>query len=258
MSEQHRVAIVTGSASGIGAATAIELARRGWRVVVNYANSAAGAQQVVDQCVQAGGQAIAVQADVSVDADCRRLVQSAITQWSRLDALVNNAGTTKFVAHANLDGLSAEDFLLIYATNVIGPFQMTRAAASALKDSGRGAVVNVSSVAALLGTGSSIAYAASKGALNTMTRSLARVLGPTVRVNAVSPGFVDTPWMVAGHGGPEKYKQRAEHYSSLVPLKNTCLPADVADTIVWLIEGAPKTTGDNIYIDAGMHMAQAK
>jgi 3-oxoacyl-[acyl-carrier protein] reductase len=185
-------------------------------------------------------------------------VQSAITQWGRLDALVNNAGTTKFVAHANLDGLSAEDFQLIYATNVIGPFQMTRAAASALKDSGRGAVVNVSSVAALLGTGSSIAYAASKGALNTMTRSLARVLGPTVRVNAVSPGFVDTPWMVAGHGGPEKYKQRAEHYSSLVPLKNTCLPADVADTIVWLIEGAPKTTGDNIYIDAGMHMAQAK
>ena len=235
MSEQHRVAIVTGSASGIGAATAIELARRGWRVVVNYANSAAGAQQGVDQCVQAG-----------------------ITQWGRLDALVNNAGTTKFVAHANLDGLSAEDFQLIYATNVIGPFQMTRAAASALKDSGRGAVVNVSSVAALLGTGSSIAYAASKGALNTMTRSLARVLGPTVRVNAVSPGFVDTPWMVAGHGGPEKYKQRAEHYSSLVPLKNTCLPADVADTIVWLIEGAPKTTGDNIYIDAGMHMAQAK
>ena len=148
MSEQHRVAIVTGSASGIGAATAIELARRGWRVVVNYANSAAGAQQVVDQCVQAGGQAIAVQADVSVDADCRRLVQSAITQWGRLDALVNNAGTTKFVAHANLDGLSAEDFQLIYATNVIGPFQMTRAAASALKDSGRGAVVNVSSVAA--------------------------------------------------------------------------------------------------------------
>ncbi len=118
-------------------------------------------------------------------------------------------------------------------------------------------MVNVSSVAAHIGTGSSIAYAASKGALNTMTYSLARALGPQVRVNAVSPGFVRTPWMIAGHG-EENYKKRAEHYASLVPLSATSEPEDVADAIVWLIEGASRTTGENIRVDAGMHMAQAR
>ena len=254
MSKEKRVAIVTGSSSGIGAATARELAGRGWNVVINYSKSAEAAQKVVAECVAKGTEAIAVQGDVSSDADCRRLAQSALDKWGRIDALVNNAGSTKFVAHAKLDDLSGEDFQRIYATNVVSAFQMTRACAAAMKKTGRGAVVNVSSIAAQWGTGSSIAYAASKGALNSMTYSLARVLGPEVRVNAVLPGYVDTPWQTNAHGA-EKAAAHAARYASHNPLNASCSPEDVADTIVWLIEGAPKTTGQLVYVDGGTHMA---
>ena len=145
-----------------------------------------------------------VQGDVSRDEDCKKIVAAA-APWGRLDALVNNAGTTKHVAHDNLDGLSAEDFQRIFGVNTIGPFQMVRAARSLLeagaKASGRpSAVVNVSSVAGISGVGSSVAYAASKGALNTMTLSLARALAPLIRVNTVCPGYIDTPWFTKGRG----------------------------------------------------------
>jgi len=244
-----KVAIVTGSSSGIGAATAIELSQRGWRVVVNYSKSVQEAQAVAARCKDA----ILVQANVSQEADCRRLVQAALDKWGQLDALVNNAGTTKFVPHTDLDGLSAEDFQRIFATNVIAPFQMCRAAAGALKKS-RGAIVNVSSLAALLGTGSSIAYAGSKAALDTVSMSLARVLAPEVRVNVVAPGFVDTPWMVSGYGA-ERYAKLRDGYAGSAPLASVSQPEDVAQTIVWLIEGAAKTTGQTVYVDAGMHVA---
>src|SRR5690242_20144984 len=148
-----KVAIVTGSASGIGAATALELSKRGWSVVINYSKSADEAKKVAAKCKDA----IAVQADVGEDAECKKLVKAAIDKWGRLDALVNNAGTTKFVKHSDLDGLSAEDFLRIYRLNVVGPFQMVRASSAALK-AAKGAIVNVSSVASQLGTGSSVAY----------------------------------------------------------------------------------------------------
>ena len=244
-----RVAIVTGSASGIGAAVALELAGRGWRVVVNYSKSAQQAEETAARC----GEAIAVRADVSDDAQCRALVQAALDKWGRLDALVNNAGTTKFVPHAQLDGLSGEDFQRIYATNVIGPFQMCRAAAPALR-AARGAIVNVSSLASRVATGSSIAYAASKAALNTVSMTLARVLAPEVRVNVIAPGFVDTPWMVAGYG-EERYARLRETYTSIAPLKSVTQPQDVAQAVAWLIEAAAQVTGQILYVDAGMHVA---
>jgi len=248
MDKSKKTAIVTGSASGIGAATAIELSRRGWNVVINYSKSEAEAKKVAAKCKNA----ITVQADVGDDAQCKKLVQAAMDKWGRIDALVNNAGTTKFVKHTDLDGLSADDFLRIYRLNVVGPFQMARACAPALK-ANKGAVVNVSSVASLLGTGSSIAYGASKAALNSVTRSLARVLGPEIRVNAVLPGYVDTPWQ---HNalGMDKAKQAAEHYSGMVPLKDYARPEDIAETIVWLIEGARQVTGETIFTDGGMHI----
>ena len=242
-----KVAIVTGSSSGIGAACAAELAKRGWSVVVNYSKSAAEAQKVVAQCQDA----IAVQADVGEDADCRRLAQAALDKWGRIDALVNNAGTTKFVKHADLEGLSAEDFLRIYRLNVVAAFQMTRACAAALK-AAKGAVVNISSVASLLGTGSSVAYGASKAALNAMSLSLARTLAPEVRVNVVAPGYVDTPWQHAMLGA-EKARAAAERYASFVPLKDYARPADVADTVAWLLEGARMVTGEVLFVDGGLH-----
>jgi 3-oxoacyl-[acyl-carrier protein] reductase len=243
-----KVAIITGASSGIGAASARELSNRGWSVVVNYARSAAEAHQVAAECKDA----IAVQADVAEDADCRKLAQAALDRWGRIDALVNNAGTTKFVDHADLDGLTADDFLRIYRTNVVGPFQMTRACAPALKAS-HGAIVNVSSVASQLGIGSSVAYAASKSALNAMTYSLARSLGPEVRVNAVCPGYVDTPWQHNAHG-TEKAMRVAAHYAQMVPLKDHARPEDVADVVVWLIEGARQVTGEAIFVDGGLHI----
>ena len=249
MAEAKRVAIITGSSSGIGASTALELSRRGWCVVINYSKSADKAKEVAAKC----SDAISVQADVSLDADCRRLAKSALDKWGRLDALVNNAGSTKFVPHANLDDLSAEDFQRIYASNVVATFQMSRACAPALKASGRGAIVNVSSIASQWGTGSSIAYAASKGAVNSMTYSFARVLGPTVRVNAVMPGYVDTPWQTNGYGA-ERAAEHAKGYAASNALKATCKPEDVADAIIWLIEGAPKTTGETIFVDGGTHI----
>lgn len=243
-----KVAIITGASTGIGAASARELARRGWAVVINYSKSEAEANQVAAGCADA----LVVQADVSDDAECRKLVKATLDKYGQLDALVNNAGTTKFVDHANLDGLDAEDFLRIYRLNVVGPFQMTRAAAPALKAS-RGAIVNVSSVAAQLGIGSSLAYAASKGALNTMTYSLARSLAPEVRVNAVCPGWVDTPWHHNAVGS-ERAMQIAGRYSSMVPLKDYARPEDIAETIAWLIEGARQITGEAIFVDGGLHI----
>jgi 3-oxoacyl-[acyl-carrier protein] reductase len=244
-----KVAIITGASSGIGAATARELAKRGWSVVINYSKSASDAAEVAASC----NDALMVQADVSEDAECKKLVQATLHKWGKIDALVNNAGTTKFVDHANLDGLSADDFLRIYRTNVVGPFQMVRACAPSLKAS-HGAIVNVSSVASQLGTGSSLAYAASKAALNAMTYSLARSLGPEVRVNAVCPGWVDTPWFANAYDA-ERVKRNAQHYASLVPLKDYARPEDVADCIVWLIEGARQVTGETIFVDGGLHIS---
>ena len=220
--------------------------------MINYSKSKEQAEKVAARC----NDAIVVQADVGEDADCRKLAQAALDKWGRIDALVNSAGTTKFVKHADLEGLSAEDFLRIYRLNVVGPFQMARACAAALK-ANKGAVVNVSSVAALMGTGSSIAYAASKAALNSLTFSLARVLGPEVRVNAVCPGYVDSPWQrnALGEAGADK---AAAHYANMVPLKDYARPADVAETVAWLIEGARQVTGETIYVDGGMHIQPAR
>ena len=246
-----KVALITGGSSGMGEATAKELAKRGWHVAIMFSKNRAEADRVAGDI-----NGLALQGDVAQDADCRRVAKAVLDKWGRIDALVNSAGTTKFVAHADLDGLSADDILGIFRINVVGPYQMIRACAGALKEA-RGCVVNISSVASLLGTGSSIAYAASKAALDTMTFSLARALGPEVRLNIVAPGYVRTPWQVAAHGadGATDLERR---FAERAPLKAAAEPQDVADAIAWLIERARRVTGEIIYVDGGMHIASPR
>jgi 3-oxoacyl-[acyl-carrier protein] reductase len=258
MSWDGLCAIVTGSASGLGAATASILAKGGGRVVINYSSSQKEAEQTADLCRSAGAEVVVVQGDVSRDEDCRRIVAAA-APWGRLDALVNNAGTTKHVPHDNLDGLSAEDFQRLFAVNTIGPFQMVRAARSLLeagaKVSGRASsVVNVSSVAGISGIGSSVAYAASKGALNTITLSLARALAPLIRVNAVCPGYIDTPWFTKGRGVEGAAKVR-DAVVAKVPLKRASSAEDVAGVVCFLATPqSSNMSGEVVRIDAGAHL----
>ena len=247
-----KVIIVTGSSAGVGAATALALAREGARVVVNCSRTREQAEGVAAQCRGAGGDAIVVPADVSDDAQCRALAAAAIERWGAIDGLVNNAGTTKFVAAHDLAGLSASDFQSIYAVNVVGPFQMIRACEKALR-AARGAVVNVSSIAGPDGLGSSVAYASSKGALNTLTIAMSRVMGPEVRVNAVLPGFIETGWLKAGLGAA--YDAVHTGYRSQSALEAVLSPEDVADAILWLL-AAPKTTGQLLRVDAGKQIGR--
>ena len=258
MSKDGLCAIVTGSASGLGAATAAILAKGGARVVVNYSSSQKEAEATADLCRSAGAEVVVVQGDVSRDEDCRKIAAAA-APWGRLDALINNAGTTKHMAHDNLDGLSAEDFQRIYAVNTIGPYQMIRATRSLLeagaRASGRAsAVVNISSVAGISGIGSSVAYAASKGALNTITYSLARALAPLIRVNTVCPGYIDTPWFTKGRGEAGA-KQVRDSVVARVPLKVASSADDIAQLVCFLASPASSNmTGELVRMDAGMHL----
>jgi 3-oxoacyl-[acyl-carrier protein] reductase len=252
-----KVAIVTGSATGIGAAVAIALAARGANVVVNYSKSEAEAHATVDAVEKVGAAALLVQGNVASDDDCRKLAAAAMDAWSRIDILVNNAGTTKFAAHEDLDALTAEDFQGIYAVNVIGPFQMIRACKPAMKAGGKSAVVNISSVAGVAGLGSSVAYAASKGALNTMTLSLARALAPEIRVNAVCPGYVETRWFVE-HFGAERTAKISKGQAETTPLKHAGQPDDIADAVVFLCSPESRhITGEMLQVDGGLHLSFA-
>jgi NAD(P)-dependent dehydrogenase (short-subunit alcohol dehydrogenase family) len=260
MSKDGLYAIVTGSASGLGAATASILAQGGGKIVVNYSNSKKEAEETADLCRKAGAEVLVVQGDVSRDEDCRKIAAAA-QGWGKLDILINNAGTTKHVPHDNMDGLSAEDFQRIYAVNTIGPFQMIRAARALLeagaKTSGRSsAVVNISSVAGISGGGSSVAYAASKGALNTMTQSLARALAPLIRVNTVCPGYIDTPWFTKGRGEAGA-KQVRDSVIARVPLKSASTADDIAQLVCFLaLPQSGQMTGEFVRMDAGMHLIQ--
>ena len=254
-----KVAIVTGAATGIGAAVAKGLARRGARVIVNYARSATEAEQTACAIREASGAGAdhvrVVQGDVSQDADCRKLAQAALDTWGRIDILVNNAGTTKFADHADLDALSAEDFAGIYAVNVIGPYQMVRAAAPALKASNDGAIVNISSIAGIAGIGSSIAYAASKGALNALTLSLSRSLAPEIRVNAVCPGYVATGWFEKRFG-QERFERITAGAAEQAPLKRAADADEIAHSVLFLAGPESRNiTGEFLLTDGGIHLA---
>ncbi|MDA1075146.1 MAG: SDR family NAD(P)-dependent oxidoreductase [Proteobacteria bacterium] len=255
MDLQDSVVIVTGSSSGVGAACARQVAERGAHVVINYSSNEAGARETQTACQAYGVETVIVQADVSLDADCRRLVGAAEEKWGRLDGLVNNAGTTKFCPHNDLEGLSKQDFFDIYGVNTVGVFQMTRAAAPLMKRGGMGSIVNVASIAGVMGVGSSIAYAASKGALITMGLSLARVLGPEIRVNTVCPGFIQGEWLAKGMGR-ENYERSKAHLEQTTPLRLTTTPDTIAESILFFLASASVVTGETLILDGGHHLNQ--
>ena len=244
-----KCAIVTGSAVGVGRATALELAKRGANVVVNYSRSEEEAKETVAMVEALGANALLVRADVSNDAEVRAMVAAAVDSFGGVHVLVNNAGTTAFVNFADQEGMTEELWDRILAVNLKGPFFCARAAAKAMKSSGEGAIVNIASIAGVKAIGSSIAYAASKAGLINLTVALARVLAPEVRVNCVAPGFIDTRWLREGLGS--FFEQVKERTAEQNPLGRVSTPEDIAQVVLSLIEGADFVTGQTIVVDGG-------
>jgi len=236
-----QVAIVTGSSSGIGEATARRLAAEGVSVVVNSSSSVKAGEQVAAELADASY----VQANVADEAQCRRLVDATLARYGRLDILINNAGTTKVIAHADLEGVTDEVFRTILDTNLLGTWYLTRAALPHLKQSSAGVVVNVTSIAGIRPTGSSIPYAVSKAAINHLTRLLAKVSGP-VRINAVAPGLVQTPW--TKDWGP--LHQAVAHQA---PLGRSATADDIAAAILGVVL-SPYMTGEIVMVDGGLSL----
>ena len=247
-----KVAIVTGAATGLGATTAQMLSALGAHVLINHMPGQEELAEVLAKTCE--HESLCCAGDITNDEDCIRTVQAAIEQWGRVDILINNAGINKFVEHYDLDGLSSKDFMDIYNVNVIGAFQMTRAVSSIMKRQGAGVVVNVSSGAGECGLGSSIAYCASKGALNTMTKSLGRSLAPEIRVNAVCPAFIPTPlWdKKIGNMPKEEWNALRKSWALSTPLQIEGTPEIISRTILFLASDlSAHLTGQLITTDGG-------
>src|SRR5688572_1481523 len=237
MAGTGKVAIVTGSATGLGAACALDLAARGWNVCINYTKSRKEADETYEGVKAKGVEAILVQADVGQDGECRKLVAETVKKWGRVDGLINNAGTTKFQNQGDLEGVTPEDFDRILRVNVTGPYMMSRAVYPVMKkqwdeNQDRGSIVNISSIAGVMGVGTSIPYAASKGALNTLTLSLARWFGPAVRVNTVCPGFIQTRWLL-GALGQDDYEKLKNAQEQTTPLRQAGTTEHMAEAAIF-------------------------
>jgi ketoreductase RED2 len=234
--------LITGSSSGIGAATAHLFAALGATLVINSSSSVEAGKAVAAELPDASY----VQADVSDQTQAQSLIDRVIAEHGRLDVLVNNAGTTEVISHSDLEAATPDIWRRIFDVNVIGTWQVTVAAVDHLRSSGRGQVINVSSVAGERPTGSSIPYACSKAAVSHMTRLLANVLGPEVRVNAVAPGLVDTPWTA-------DWTFVREFVTAQAPLQRTATPEDVAEVIIGLARST-YVTGEVVLVDGGLSL----
>ena len=247
MSDSTRpVALVTGAATGVGRACTMRFAKLGYDVVVNYSRSGKEATETAAEAEALGAKVLLVCCDVSDDEKVRDMLGQVERDFGRLDVLVNNAATTTFVEHGDLEGLSEAMWDRMLGVNLKGAFFVTRAAADLLRGGDGGAVVNISSVAAITGSGSSIAYCATKAGLNTMTKSLARVLAPQVRVNAVCPGPIDSRWIRQGNPDWDLAAMVADY-----PIPRASQPNDIADAVIFFAVGTGMATGQILSVDGG-------
>jgi 3-oxoacyl-[acyl-carrier protein] reductase len=242
-----RVALVTGGGTGIGRAISVYLAREGAAVAVNYSRSKTEANQTAAELTKIGVRGIAVRADVSDDCAVRAMVETVRGELGRLDILVNNAGFTRFVDYASLEEMTEADWDRIFAVNVKGVFFCCRAVAAMMKEQGWGRIINIASIAGMNGRGSSIGYSASKGAVISLTKSLSRVLGPEITVNAIAPGFIDTRWF----DGVENVDSIRQTYSKAASLKRVGRPEDVAEIALSLAADWNSVTGQILVTDCG-------
>ncbi|GCE30223.1 3-ketoacyl-ACP reductase [Dictyobacter alpinus] len=243
MDLNNKVALVTGGGTGIGRATCLALAQRGAAVAVNYSRSETEAQETVNAITLQGGNALAVQANVSQDTEVHAMVQTIVSQFGSIDALVNNASITRHIPMDDLEAVTEEAWDELYAVNVKGMFYCARAVAPLMKKQRQGAIVNVGSIAGLSGAGSSLPYAVSKAAVHGLTLSLAKALAPEIRVSAVAPGAVATRWWA----GREEQMQRL---SGNVLLQRIATPEDIAKMICSMLE-QEAMTGQIITVDSG-------
>lgn len=245
------VAVVTGGGTGIGRAVCLDLARAGARaVVVVFSRSQADAERTAAEAGELGAEALAYRCDVADDAACRRLVADTVARFGQLDVLVNNAGTTRHIPHADLEALTDEVWDEIFSVNLRGAFQCARAAGPELRKT-HGAIVNVGSIAALRAAGSSVTYGVSKAGLLQLTRNLAVALAPEVRVNSVSPGLVATRWFrQVDESAADAQEQAAE---SVTPLRQVATAEHVAQAVMGLMR-MDQVTGENVIVDGGLHL----
>lgn len=249
MDIQGKSAVVTGASRGVGRSTALQLAQGGCDVLVNFSSSKDEAEGVVAEVQALGVKCIPFQANVADDAACRAMMDAAASEFGSLDILVNNAGTTQFIAHSNLEGVTDETWDTILGVNLRGPFQCIRAAYPHMEKAGQGEVVNVSSVAGVAGTGSCIPYCASKAGLINLATTMARALGPVLRINTVAPGFIQGDWLKAGLG--DRYEPTMNAIKSRAVLGAVCGPDDVADAILAFITGSDLVTAQTVVCDGG-------
>ena len=248
MELNEKAALVTGASRGVGAATAVKLAKAGCNVAINCKQSIDHAQQVAAQCHRLGVKTVVVQGDVASDPDCRRIATESIKALGQLDILINNAGTTRFINFHDLDEVSNNDWEDILGVNLKGSFQCARAAREALESGDGGVIVNTASVAGITGAGSSIPYCASKAGVINLTLALARTLGPKIRVNAVAPGFIEGEWLKKGLGSSYESVRDKKATEGLLDAVST--PEDIADAILSLIT-CTKVTGHILTVDTG-------
>jgi len=250
MSLKGKVALVTGGGTGVGRAIVLQLAKLGAAVAVNYSQSKSEAESTAKEAGDCGVRSLAVQADVADESQVQRMTETVRHQLGQVEILVNNAAFTRFTQLADLHALNQQDWNRTFSVNVNGTFYCARAVAPMMKSKGWGRIVNISSIAAFTGQGSSIAYCASKAAVLSLTRSLARVLGPEITVNAVAPGLIDTRWIA----GRERLEELKASYMRETPLGKVLTPDDVAEAAVSLITSMNLVTGQTIVVDGGKTM----